>query len=160
MSGAGPRRGPLGDVTVSVQADLTIDLDGTAATLTGDGDRFVLATEKPGALVNSLTGVTLPAGVGSVPGPVGVGRIAEALREAGVNLVVRGPRGTVASLGAGVDSALGRALVGSGALRPGAPAAVGPLVWQAVRRRPAARVAGLALAIAAGFVLVRRARSR
>ena len=44
MSAAGARRGPLGDVTVSVQADLTIDLDGTAATLTGDGDRLVLAT--------------------------------------------------------------------------------------------------------------------
>ena len=157
MSAAGRR----GDVTVSVRADLRMDLDGASATLTGDGDRLVLATERPGALWDTLASAPFPVGVGSVSGPVGVGRLAESLREAGVNLEVRGPRGTVASLGAGVDSALGRALAGSSALRPGALAAVAALVWHAVRQRPAARIAGLTLAsILVGIVFLGRARRR
>ena len=157
MTAASPGRG----ISVSVQADLRMDLDGTSATLTGDGDRLMLATERPVALWDILVSAPLPVGGGSVGGPARVGRVAEALREAGVNLDLRGPRGTVASLGAGVDSALGRVLVGSGALGPGAPAAVAPLVWQAVRRGPAARVAALALATSvAGIVLVHRARRR
>ena len=156
MSAAGRR----GDVTVSVRADLRMDLDGASVTLTGDGDRLVLATNRPGALWDALASAPVPIRVGSASGPTGVGRVAEALREAGLNLDVRGPRGTVASLGAGVDSALGRVLAGSSALRPGAPAAVAPLLWHAVSQRPAARTAAIALAIAAGLVAVRRALRR
>ena len=60
MSAAGPRGGPFGDARVSVQADLRMDLGGAAATLTGDGDRLVLATERPGALWDTLAGAPLP----------------------------------------------------------------------------------------------------
>ena len=156
MSAAGRRA----DVTVSVRADLMMDLDGASVTLTGDGDRLVLATERPLALWETLARTPLPVGVGSVSGPAGAGRVADALRDAGVNLDVRGPRGTVASLGAGVDSALGRVLAGSSALRPGGLAAVAPLMWHAVRHHPAARIAGLALATIVGVVVGRRAHRR
>ena len=156
MSAAGRR----GDVTVSIRADLRMDLDGASATLTGDGDRLVLATERPGALWDTLASAPVPIGVRPASGSAGVGRVAEALRAAGLNLDVRGPRGTVATLGAGVDSVLGRVLAGSSALRPGAPAAVAPLLWHAVRQWPAARIAAIALAIAAGFVAVRRPSRR
>ena len=148
-----------------MRADLQLDLDGASATLTGDGDRLVLATGQPGSLLDSLAGASFPVGAGradgqSANGRTAVGRVAEALRDAGITLDVRGPRGTVASLGSGVDSAWGRVLAGSRALRPGAPAAVGPLLFQAVRRRPAARAAGIAVATIVGIVVASRARRR
>jgi hypothetical protein len=67
----------------------------------------------------------------------------------------------VASLGAGVDSPVGRVLTGSSALHPGAPAVLAPLVWQDLRRRPGARAAaGLALAGIVGIVVAGVARRR
>jgi hypothetical protein len=159
MSGAARGPAPPG-VRLSVRADVQIAVDGASATLTGDGQRLVFATDEPGIILDSLIGAALPVGIDSLDGPGAVGRLAEALRAASVNLDFRGPRGTIASLGAGVDSTLGRVLTGSRSLSPGAPAAVTPLVWQLVRRQPAARAAGIALATLVTWRMLARMQRR
>lgn len=142
-----------------VVADLSVEVDGVPATLTGDGRRLVLETADPGVLWSAVARAQLPAGVGRVDAARALGRLADGLRDAGVRLEVRGPRGELVALGDGVRSAAGRVTTGSSALRPGGPRAIGPLVLTDLQRRPAARV--LALAALTGVVAaVLRARRR
>jgi hypothetical protein len=100
----------------------------------------------------------LPAGVGRVGGPRALGRLASGLRDAGVRLEVRGPRGVLVALGDGVRSAAGRVTTGSAALRPGGPRALGPLVLSDLRGRPAVLVPALAALAGAVALAVRRRR--
>jgi hypothetical protein len=138
-----------------VTADLRLDLDGVPATLTGDGDRLVLETGDPRALWSTITKAGLPAGVGRVSAARAVGRLASGLRDAGVSVEIRGPRGPLVSLGDGVRSVAGRVTTGSDALRPGGPGALGPLVLSSLRR-PAVLVGALAALAGAVAVAVRR----
>jgi hypothetical protein len=145
---------------LDVTADLRIEVDGTQATLVGSGDRLVLETTDPGAFWSALLRAELPAGVGRIDAARALGRIADGLRDAGVRVDVRGPRGRLVALGAGVRSPAGRLGTGSSALRPGGPRALAPLVLATLRDRPVVRsLAGVALG-ALGVVLLRRATRR
>lgn len=144
---------------LDVVADLALEVDGVPATLTGSGGRLVLEATDPGALWSSLARAPLPVGVGRVDAARALGRLADGLRDAGIRVEVRGPRGELVALGDGVRSAAGRITTGSSALRPGSPRALGPLVLTDLQRRPAARV--LVLAALGGIVAaVLRSRRR
>lgn len=143
---------------LDVTADLAVEVDGVPATLTGSGGRLVLSASDPVALWSAVVSSDLPAGFGRVDGPRSLGRIADGLREAGVRLDVRGPRGPVVALGAGVTSAAGRLSTGSSALRPGGARALAPLLLADLRRRPLAFAAAAAL-LAVAAVALRRRRS-
>lgn len=144
---------------LDVVADLALEVDGVPATLTGSGGRLVLEATDPGALWSSLARAPLPVGVGRVDAARALGRLADGLRDAGIRVEVRGPRGELVALGDGVRSAAGRITTGSSALRPGSPRALGPLVLTDLQHRPAARV--LVLAALGGIVAaVLRSRRR
>lgn len=143
---------------LDVVADLTVDIDGVPGTLTGSGGQLVLETADPRALWSAVTRTSLPAGVGRVDTARALGRLADGMREAGVRLEVRGPRGRLVALGAGVRSVAGRVTTGSSALRPGGAGALGPLVLADLRRRPAVRAAAVALVVAAAALAVVRRR--
>jgi hypothetical protein len=143
---------------LDVTADLVLSVDGVPATLTGSDGRLVLESADPAALWSAVVTSDLPAGIGRVDGPRGLGRLADGLRDAGVRIDVRGPRGPVASLGAGVTSAVGRVSTGSSALRPGGPRALAPLLLADLRRRR--RPIAVAAAVLLGLAGLLRARSR
>lgn len=144
---------------LDVTADLAVEVDGVPATLTGSGGRLVLSASDPVALWSAVVSSDLPAGFGRVDGPRSLGRIADGLREAGVRLDVRGPRGPVVALGAGVTSAAGRLSTGSSALRPGGPRALAPLLISDLRRRPLAAASAVAVLVALVATTLRRRRS-
>jgi len=140
---------------IRVEADLTIDVDGTPARLASDGDRLVLSSAHPERVWAAVLSAALPAGIGVMDGPRAVGRVASELAAAGLRLEVTGPRGNVAQLGAGVQSRLGRMVTGSVAVAPGAPSAVAVLVWSRLPRRGIA-IAAVALSAAVAAVTLRR----
>lgn len=158
MSAAGRTRPELSGDRLQVQADLTIEVDGTTSHLSTDGDRLVLESSHPERVWASFLASALPAGVGDLNGPRAVGRVGDGLAEAGLRLEVTGPAGTVAHLGQGVNSRAGRVLTGSSAVGPGAPGAMAALVWHR------SRVAVVAVAAAVGGAVViataRRRRTR
>ena len=142
---------------IRVEADLTIEVDGTPARLSSEGERLVLSSPHPERVWQAVLSSALPAGVGSLDGPRAIGRLAGELAASGVRLEVTGPRGSVAHLGQGVDSRLGRLATGSSAVAPGAPAAVAVLLWSRVSRRAgAAAAAVVVLAVAVGLGRKRR----
>jgi hypothetical protein len=140
---------------LSVQADLTIEVDGDVARLTADGSALTLTADHPERVWASVLASALPAGVGELDGPRAVGRVADQLADAGLTLQVTGPRGTVADLGYGVRSRAGRVITGSAAVRPGAPGALVALV----SRRSWAVAAGVAIVLG-GLAAVVRSRTR
>lgn len=142
---------------IRVQADLTIEVDGTLATLASDGDRLVLSSAHPERVWAAVVSAALPAGNGTLDGPRAVGRVATELAAAGLRLEVSGPRGKVAHLGDGVKSRLGRVVTGSAAVAPGAPGAVAVLLWSRLPRRAVA-IAAVALSVATLAVASRRRR--
>jgi hypothetical protein len=138
-----------------VEADLTIDIDGTPARLASDGDRLILSSAHPERIWAAAVSAALPAGIGTLDGPRAVGRMARELAAAGLRLEVTGPRGTVAHLGDGVRSRLGRAVTGSAAVAPGTPSAVAVLLWS---RFPLRRAVITAVALSAAIAVVARRR--
>ncbi len=147
----GSRSGPPS--RLQVQADLRIDVDGVPARLTAEGDRLTLQSSRP-----ERAWAAAPALVGRAAGPRWVGRAADVLADAGLTVDVVGPQGVVVSLGDGVGSRLGRAVTGSSAVRPGAPAAVVGSAWRWARlvARPATATAGVVVLAALVGVLARR----
>ena len=152
-SESGPPAGPALDV----QAALSLEIDGQAASITGSGGRLVLHLDSPGHTLHAARGFTSSSAVGAV---------ASGLRAAGLRLDVEGAHGRLLSLGAGVDSVLGRLGTGSRAVSTGSPRAVTYLAAQVLRRaagRRSAAVAGLMggllVAAAVGSAIGRR-RSR
>jgi hypothetical protein len=141
---------------LEVQADLTVDIDGVPGTLTGSGGRLVLETADPRALWSAVTRASLPVGVGRVDAARALGRLADGMRDAGVRLEVRGPRGPLVALGDGVRSVTGRVTTGSSALRPGGAGALGPLILADLRHRRPVRVAAFAALAAAALAVLRR----
>ena len=138
-------------MTIDLQVDGTVDLrvDGAAATLTGRGPALELRSDQPATLLD---------GMGPAAGSIDA--IGSALAEAGLLLIVTGPRGDVATLGSGVHSMLGRLVAGSSRVRLGRPAAVLPLAQARLRRAASSRNLLLGAAIAAGILLARSRRTR
>lgn len=155
MSGPGPD-----PRTLRVVADLSIEVDGTSARLTSEGDRLLLTSSHPERVWAAVVATALPAGVGRVDGPRAVGRIADGLADAGLRLEVTGPRGSVVHLGAGVGSGWGRVLAGSAAVGPGKPAALAALAWERVPRAAAAAALTGTLVLAGAVRAARRRSSR
>ena len=142
---------------LDVTADLSIDVDGVSATLTGAGSRLLLTSSHPERILDAALASMLPVGVGEISGPRAVGRVADLLREAGVRLEVRGPQGTVAEIGDDVRSGTGRVLTGSDAVSVGRPAALAALAWRGRRRQVLLGTGGaVALAVALALRAVRR----
>lgn len=145
-SGFRPPAGPALDV----QAALSLEIDGRAASITGSGDRLVLHLNSPGHTLHAARGFTSSAAVRAV---------ANTLRLAGLRLDVEGAHGRLLSLGAGVDSVLGRVSTGSRAVSAGSPRAIAYLAAQLLRRtagrRRSAAVAGFTGGVFVAAALVR-----
>ena len=141
---------------LDVTADLSIDVDGVAAQLTGRRSRLVLTSAQPERVFDAAVSSMLPVGVGSISGPRAVGRVADLLREAGVRLEVRGPQGLVAAIGADVHSPTGRLLTGSDAVSAGRPEALAALAWRGRRREVLLGAGGAVAAVALLLRVLRR----
>ena len=95
------------------------------------------------------------------PGRTAVGGLADLLAPSGLTMEVTGPRGTIASLGNGVDSRLGKLVAGSRHVRLGSVRTVLPLAAAQIRgQAPSARRVGPLLAAAAVIALMGRAGRR
>lgn len=136
--------------------DLTFSVEGpggaTGGTVRGAGATLQVHADDPVAAWD--------AALGSVStGPALLSSVAEFLAGEGIVVEVSGPGGLVATIGAGIDSAVGRLLAGSRRVRLGRPAAVRPLAVAQLRRsaaaRPALLLGGVALLL---WLLGRRAR--
>ncbi len=88
--------------------------------VSASGPTVTVATDDPVAVWEAATG-------GAAAGDALLRVVAGQLHEQGITLAVSGPGGTVATVGAGVDSSLGRLATGSRHVRLGRPAAVAPL---------------------------------
>lgn len=145
--------------SVRVESDLAIELDGVSAHLHAHGDHLVLSTAQPHRLWQLARQTSLPDVMGSVATPRSIGKLADSLADAGLLLEITGPHGSVASLGRGVDSRLGRLGTGSAAVRPGGLSAVVAATGQRPGRRASLLLAGCSILMAA-FVTRWRRRSR
>ncbi len=110
-----------------VDADLQLVVAGRRAHLTGSGTTLLLESDDPAALWSSVTGADLPAGLGRISGPRAVGRLADQLRDVGLQLRVTGPSGELVRLGAGSPSRWGRLTTGSSAVGIGSVRAITPV---------------------------------
>lgn len=155
MTSSGFELGPPAGPAFDVQAALSLEIDGRAASITGSGNRLVLHLDSPGHTLHAARSFTSSAVVGTV---------ANMLRAAGLRLDVVGAHGQLLSLGAGVDSVLGRLGTGSRAVSAGSPRAVTYLAVQllqrATGRRRAAAVAGLTGAVLVAAALASAMNNR
>ena len=146
-------------MAVSFDGDLTFSVEGpggsTAGTVRGDGPVLRVRADDP---VAAWDGV-----LGSVStGPAVLSSVADLLHDEGAVLEVSGPDGVVATVGAGIDSPLGRLLAGSRHVRLGGPAAVRPLALAQAKKTAVGAVtpAGVAVAVVALLALLGRRRRR
>jgi hypothetical protein len=85
--------------------------------------------------------------------------LADQLSEVGLRVEVIGPKGTVATIGSGASSVVGRVVTGSRAIQPGDTRAVAALrVGQVKRGRRGLILAGVAATVGVGVVVVLRRR--
>lgn len=140
---------------LDVQGDLHLDVDGVPAHLRATGSRLLLTSAHPDRVWAAAVASALPAGVGAIDGPRAVGRAADALAAAGLQLRVDGPHGTVVTLGDGVASRLGQAATGSAAVGPGGPPALAVLAWSRWRRQLVGAGVLAAVAVLARWALRR-----
>ncbi len=145
-----------GSAKLAVFADLRIETDGQRAHLVGDGRSLILHTDQPLRFWSSIDHAALPAGVGRVNGPRALGRVADALHDAGVTVDVTGPDGVLVRLGDGAGSRLGKLVTGSSAVGFGS---VRLLASTVTARMPVGRIAA-ALGLAAVFGIVAVVRRR
>lgn len=151
MTGAAPWASAV--LSLAVTADLTISLGESSARLTGSGQRLVLQIDSPlDAFASVPSGSSLSL----------VRAVADGLQRAGLRVDVVSDRGTMLSMGSGVDSRLRRFGLPP-AVAFGSPTALVGLAWPGAvrvvnRHRRAVAAAGLtASALGAGW-LVRRSR--
>jgi len=142
---------------LDLQGGLSFTVDGpggsTSGTVAGDGAVLRVHADDPVAAWDGL--------LGSVStGPAALRRVAGALADEGLSVEVSGPRGRLALVGADADSPVGRLLLGSRRVQPGALAALRPLAVAQARRsltpRRGAALAGLLVVLT---ILRRRARA-
>ena len=147
-----------------VESDLTFSISGAQ-----DVEGRVEASGSEIRVTTSDAAATWEAALGSQStGGAALSFAADRLAESGLVLVVDGPDGEVARVGAGIDSRLGRLASGSARVRLGSPRAVAPLARSQGRARATESVAALGLppavlavgAAALLVVLVRRALRR
>lgn len=116
----------------------------------GDGGVLRVSTEDAVVAWEAVAGAA-PRGASSLAS------LFDALSGQGLAVEVSGPRGVLATVGAGVSSGLGRVVTGSRHVGPGRPAALRPLV--VARLRSGARRRGpllLGLTAAAALAVGRR----
>ena len=125
----------------SLDADLEISVDGVPARVTGSGRSLDVFVPDP-ARFGRTAFRSLPAGLGSPRSLVSAW--AEKVSDEGIAVTVRGPRFRLLTVGAGTDSALGAAVVGSrrvsfpllvGGLRAATGVSVGVLMFLLLRHR-------------------------
>lgn len=118
------------------------------------GASVTVETSNPAAVWEAALG-SPAGGPGGPGGPAALRVVADHLADQGVTVSVTGPGGRVASVGSGIDSAIGRITTGSRRVSLGRPAALVPLVRARVvvavhaHRRAIAVVAGGAAAVTA-----------
>ncbi len=138
---------------LSLDGTVAFTVDGpggsTGGTLVGDGPVLRVAADDPVVAWDAL--------VGAAPrGPRALAELADALHSGGMTVEVSGPRGRLATVGAGADSALGGLVTGSRRVSPGSPAALRPLALAQLRRTARTRRGVLVVLAAVAVVLLRR----
>ena len=146
--------------TLTIEADLRIDVDGRGASLVSDGRRLTFTSEAPGELWASLGGSTFGGLARPREGAKAVGRIAEALGAQDIELHLVGPRGELVRLGSGAHSWWGRALTGSRLVQVGPLRSVRSLGVSVVRGSRLFWPATSAVGVAATAVVVVAVRGR
>jgi hypothetical protein len=111
----------------------------TSGTVSGQGRRIVVRTDDP---VMAFRSAVAPS-----TGGTSIGALADLLAASGLVVEVCGPEGTIATLGDGVDSQLGRLVAGSRRVRPGAARAVRPLAVAQARSGLGSSRRGTAVAV-------------
>jgi hypothetical protein len=96
---------------LQVTADLAVEVDGIPARVQGDGARIRVVADDVRGLVDSVRAAARA--TGSAGARADVARLAETLAGSGLTGVLEAPTGPVATVGADVDSAVGRLLWGS-----------------------------------------------
>jgi hypothetical protein len=144
-----------GLVPLEVTGSLDFSLDtGSTGRVEGVGSRILVTADDP---VAAFRAAAAPGN-----GRPALGGLGDVLAAAGLVVEVTGPRGSVATLGDGVDSPVGRLLAGSRHVRPGRLRAVTPLA--AARGvdllGPAARRLVPLLPLAALWLALRQVRRR
>jgi hypothetical protein len=138
---------------LDLTGDLSLEVDGAPVRITArGGDVDVVADDVRGFVLGLRAAAT--ARTGTRPGRADVGSLAGALADAGLTARLRSPAQHVVTIGAGVDSALGGALLGTRLARPDA---LGVLRASA-RAREVEAVAAAALVLLGAVVLRRRGR--
>jgi len=143
---------------LEVSGSLSFTLDapdgGASGQISGEGNRVVVSTDDPVAAFRAATA--------RGPGQNSVGAVADLLAASGLVLQVTGPRGTVATLGDGVESRLGDLLAGSRRVRPGDVRAVRPLAVTQARSMlaPSTRRVVMLGAAPVAFAVLSRVRTR
>jgi len=136
---------------LDLTGDLSLEVDGAPVRITArGGDVDVVADDVRGLVLGLREAAT--ARNGTRPGRADVGSLAGALADAGLTARLRSPSQHVVTIGAGVDSALGGALLGTRLARPDA---LGVLRTSG-RAREIEAVAVGALALLAAVVVRRR----
>ena len=139
---------------LDLTADLTVEVDGSTARVTGSGHRLRIDADSPAALWAALSGAALPDAVGSVSGPRAVGRLADGLAALGLEAEINGPDGMLVKMGVPAPTRIGRALTGSGSVEFGAARALLPVGTAWLRQTGRVRAASAAAGVALGAALV------
>jgi hypothetical protein len=135
---------------LDVTADLSVEVDGAPVRVTAQGgDVDVVADDVRGLVLGLRAAATARSGVR--PGRADVGTLAGALADMGLTARLRSPSQHVVTVGAGVDSRLGRVLLGTRLARPDP---LGVLRASGRAREVEAVLAGVLVAL--GAVVVRR----
>ncbi len=143
---------------LDLQGGLTFSVDGpggsTSGTVTGDGAVLRVLAQDPVAAWDGL--------LGSVStGPAALRTVADLLAGEGLSVEVSGPDGRLALVGAGADSAVGRAVLGSRRVQLGRASALRPLAVAQARRTLSASLSprrlGAGAAVVAVLAVLRRA---
>jgi hypothetical protein len=137
---------------MQVAADLTFTVDlgrgPISGRVEGDGTVLRITTDDADAVWEAASSVPE---IGTAKLPL----LADQLRDAGLRVEVVGPRGTVATLGSGAASTIGRLVTGSRAIQPGDNRAVAALLVGRIKRsRRGLILAAAVVAGAAGGVAV------
>ena len=137
---------------LDVTADLSIEVDGAPVRVTARGsDLHVVADDVRGFVLGLRAAAT--ARTGSRPGRTDVAALAGALADAGLTARLDSPSQHIVTVGAGVDSALGNALLGT---RQARPDALG--IARTSLRARAVETGVAALVVAVGLAVARRRR--
>ncbi|WP_269160429.1 hypothetical protein [Modestobacter sp. VKM Ac-2984] len=137
---------------LDVTGDLSIEVDGAPVRVTAaGGDVHVVADDVRGFVLGLRAAAT--ARTGTRPGRADLAQLAGALADAGLTARLDSPSQHIVTVGSGVDSSLGGALLGT---RQARPDAVG--IIRASSRARAVETALVATLLALGYAVVRRRR--